>query len=125
MINLDDLTYKQIKEIAALASGLCRQPSEAGHVTPERPVIVRSTGGVYFGYLVRQYGTEVRLLRARHIRTWTSTGLAGSALGCSDLAIYGAGAGSSITARVDTDLPTVHGIFDCTIAATKILEALP
>ena len=68
-LNIEELTLKQIREIVAL---VCAKPTRKAVPFRERAVVVRSSGGVYFGRLVACTGSYGRLSDARHIRTWTS-----------------------------------------------------
>ena len=120
-LNIEELTLKQIREIVAL---VCAKPTRKAVPFRERAVVVRSSGGVYFGRLVACTGSYGRLSDARHIRTWTSPpGV--KAINASDVARVGAGAGTSITMPAPTELPTIYAIYDCTPEAADILWGLP
>ena len=121
-LNIEELTVKQIREIAAIAG--CAKSTRKVAPFRERDVVVRSSGGVYFGRLVACVGTYGRMPDARHIRTWTSP--AGvKAINASDVARVGAGAGTSITMPAPTELPTIYAIYDCSPEAAIILRGLP
>ena len=121
-INVEELTIKQIREISSLTAA--HRSKSASHVRAERPVVVRSSGGVYFGYLVEKSGTYCKLLRARHIRLWKSAP-GKKAINCGDLAVVGAGPGTNITRPVTTEISTYYCIYSCTQEATTALEELP
>ena len=120
-IDIDGLTIGQARAIVAQLGGRARRVPVPFR---ERDVIVRSSGGVYFGRLVACVGTYGRLIDGRHIRTWKSPS-SGKAISCGDLAIVGAGTGTSITRPVPTELPTIYAIYDCTAEASALLRALP
>jgi hypothetical protein len=126
MIDIENLTLKEIREIAAIAGGSCgTRPARTKPPFRERLVIARTSGGVQYGLLVARDGTWGRIDRCRHIRTWQS--IHGKlAINCADLAVVGAGSGTSITRPVDgAEFPTIYGTFDVTPEAAKALDALP
>lgn len=94
-----------------------------------KAVVVRAYSGVFFGYLVERRGggdhCEVDLVRARHIHRWQSNGLPRKALNCEDLAILGAGEGTTIGGEVSQTILDVKVIIDATEAAIKQFDSLP
>ena len=69
-IDIGQLTFAQLKEIAAIVGGACKSKKVAS-TCDERPVIVRSYGaGAFFGYLAEKRGNEVLLVRCRRIWNW-------------------------------------------------------
>jgi hypothetical protein len=106
-INIDDLTYGQLKQIAAqfgrygekVASTTCANPL---------PVIVRSYGaGVFFGFLLRREGQEVTLQNCRRVWSWKG------AKTLSELANHGPGKGSNIA-----EVTALHEILE-------VIEIIP
>jgi hypothetical protein len=91
----------------------------------KRLVIARTSGGVQYGLIVALDGTWGRFDKCRHIRSWQS--IPGKlAVNCADIAVVGAGAGTSITRPVDgAEFPMIYGIYDVTAKAAKALDALP
>lgn len=69
MININELTIGQVKELASL---LGFSPSGSkGHPCVGREVIIRTySAGVHFGTLVSAEGKEVCLKNARRIWSW-------------------------------------------------------
>ena len=118
VINIDELTYGDIKTIAALA-GLAGKKRASESVTP-RKVIVRSYGaGVFFGTLVAKKGQEVTLTDCRRIWNWKGANT------CSELALTGLTPQGS---RVAQPTPRhvvleVIEIIDCSDGAVATLEA--
>lgn len=106
-INIEDLTLKQIREIAALAGAGQQKP--APHPFVGKHVICRChSAGVHGGILVSQNGNEAVLKDSRRLWQWTAN--AGVAL--SGLAVNGLKSG-----KIDTILP--H------IALTGVIETIP
>jgi hypothetical protein len=87
-------------------------------------VMVRCYSGVFFGYLKARRGSEVDI-RARHVWSWTSAGLARKALTVDDLALLGAGTGSKLSAFAEQTLLDVKQIVKCSAEAVRCFEALP
>lgn len=85
MINVDDLTLKQIKEIASL-NKVNQNESTGLNCMIGRKVIVRTySAGVWFGELDQKDGSEVILKNARRMWSWnTKTGIS-----LSSVAIHG------------------------------------
>ena len=79
-MNIDDLTVKEIREIAALAAGFCGDAKQNVPTThsahgPQAgdKVIVRSRdAGVQYGTLVSYEGSTVHLTDARQMWSWTA-----------------------------------------------------
>lgn len=94
-----------------------------------KAVMVRAYSGVFFGYLVEKRGGpetfEVDLEGARHIHRWQSNGLPRKALNVEDLALLGAGDGTTIGGPVNQTLADVKNIIECTPEAVARFEALP
>jgi hypothetical protein len=94
-----------------------------------KAVVVRAYSGVFFGYLVERRGgpecCEVDLERARHIHRWRSDGLPRKALNIEDLAILGAGDGTTIGGPVTQTILDVRNIVYATPEAVARFEALP
>ena len=90
-----------------------------------KAVMVRCYSGVFFGYLKARRGTEVDLVKARHIFQWTSAGLSRKAITVDDLAILGAGVGTRISGAVDQTLLDVKQIVDASPVSVNAFEALP
>ena len=95
----------------------------------EKAVVVRAYSGVFFGYLVERRGGpseyEVDLVRARHIHRWQSGGLPRKALNVEDLAILGAGDGTTISGPVTQTIAGVRVIVDASPESVARFEALP
>ena len=126
MININDLTIGQVKEIMALAPALAA-PSSAQEVGLNsmigQAVIVRCySAGNWFGTLTQKCKDEVILTNARRLWQWKC--LQGTTL--SEVATYG----------IDTEKSRVNGpvnevwlqaieIIPCTPGAAKIIEGAP
>lgn len=107
-MNLDSLTYGELKQIAAMFSG-AQQPPAQPHPMVGQYVILRCySAGVHAGELVSQTGDQAILRNARRLWSWQAN--AGVAL--SGLAVHGLKGG-----KVDTELPQ--------IALTGVIETIP
>ena len=122
-MNIDDLTYGQIKEIASLVGG---RPSSSqsslieGHL---EPVIVRCRdAGVHFGKLESYDGRTVYLANSRRLWKWK----AAEGLALSSVAVFGIDKSESkLDALVEhiVLLDACEIIFASPKAAKSILEA--
>jgi len=75
MINIDDLTLKQIKEIQALTNTI--QKSEKLHPFIGKYCLARCySAGVHAGTVVEVDGDEVILKDSRRLWSWEGTGVA-------------------------------------------------
>lgn len=120
-MNIDDLTLKQLKEIAALTAGVCT-PSHSPASVPGngRPVIVRSRdAGVQFGYLDKFEGSTVYLTNARQMWSWTAAE-GGTLLDC---ATHGVKTGKFSAACSAVIVIGACAIIDCTDKAVNTLES--
>lgn len=119
MINTDDLTIKQARELAAQFCGTpMAKQADTGSSEDERPVIVRSRdAGVQFGYLLGYEGSTVHLRDARQMWSWTAAE-GGTLLDC---ATHGVKAGkfSTVASRV-----TVIGACAIIDVSAKALKSL-
>ena len=98
--------------------------------TAAKKVIVRAYSGVFVGELVEKTGGPesfaVVLANARHVWSWTSTGLPRKALNVADLAAIGAGTGTKISGVVDEQtIADVKTISTLTEEAAKRFAELP
>ena len=119
MINTDDLTIKQARELAAQ---FCGTPMAAEKPVPssdERPVIVRSRdAGVQFGYLLGYEGYTVHLRDARQMWSWTAAE-GGTLLDC---ATHGVKAGKFSTVASHVTVIGACAIIDVSDKALKSLK---
>lgn len=117
MINTDDLTIKQARELAAQ---FCGSPLAASADTGSlRPVIVRSRdAGVQFGYLDHFEGSTVYLKNARQMWSWTAS-KGGTLLDC---ATHGVKAGKFSNTASAVIVIGACAIIDVSSAALSSLE---
>lgn len=117
-IDINELTYGQIQEIARLAHGTKRKAK--AHPFTGRRVLVRSYGaGVFYGTLASKTGNEVMLTDCRRIWNWKGANT------CSEIALSGiAPSGSKVAMptpeHVVLDVIEVIPVAD---SAAKILDA--
>ena len=118
-MNIDDLTIKQAKELAAQFCGSPLTAKADAPASDMRPVIVRSRdAGVQFGYLDHFEGSTVYLKNARQMWSWTASE-GGTLLDC---ATHGVKAGK-FSAAATTLVIGACTIIDCTDKAVKTLES--
>lgn len=118
-MNIDDLTIKQARELAAQFCGSPLASTVAEPVSDLRPVIVRSRdAGVQFGYLDHFDGSTVYLKNARQMWSWTASE-GGTLLDC---ATHGVKAGKFSTTASSVIVIGACAIIDCTDKAVKTLE---
>ncbi len=120
-MNIEDLTIKEAREIAALVGGNkpVTQPTSAVQ-GGGRAVIVRSRdAGVQFGYLEKYEGSTVYLKDARQMWSWTAAE-GGTLLDCATHGIKGGKISGPASAVI---VIGACAIIDCTETAVKSLEA--
>lgn len=117
-MNIDDLTIKQARELAAMFGAPVTAAASA--ISDERPVIVRSRdAGVQFGYLLGYEGSTVHLRDARQMWSWTAAE-GGTLLDC---ATFGVKDGKFSTSASRVTVIGACAIIDCTDKAVKTLES--
>lgn len=122
-MNLEDLTIKQVRELAALAASLNLTPVAAiatpakSHPWTDRYVLVRTySAGVHVGFLqsISESGSVVTLSESRRIWSWNS-----ERLSCSELATIGAKPSDKIACAVPIQLNGAIEVIPCSDAAIK------
>ena len=118
-MNIDDLTIKQAKELAALFGG---HESAASSPHIGKKCIIRTyASGVHFGELVSQSGRQVELKNARRLWRWDA---APHGISLSEVAKHGpVGSRSQICCVVDeiSILDSLE-VIPCTDEAAKVIE---
>lgn len=110
MSKIDELTYEELKQIAAMFSGQ-QLPQAKQHPFVGKYVICRcNSAGVHAGILVSQEGDQAILKDSRRLWSWRNKG--GVAL--SGLAVNGIDASQS---KIDVSLPE--------LALTGVIETIP
>lgn len=123
MINIEDLTLKQIREIQQMTCALDKvekAPESTGKQLIGEKVIIRCRdAGVHFGELVNYEGREVTLKNSRRMWYWKAS--KGHTLsGC---AIHGVTSDCKIAGEVKTIvLPEACEIISCTDEAAKSIS---
>lgn len=119
-MDIDNLTYGELKQIAALFNGAAKQSSRVEG--DGRPVIVRCRdAGVHYGKLVAYEGRSVWLKDSRRLWYWK----ANDGIALSGVAIHGIDASKS---KVDTMVSEIALLDACEIItasekAAKMIEA--
>ena len=125
MINIDELTIGQMKEIQAMCALTAPTKSGAKPATKpgsERPVIVcTDKRGVFFGYCTDTTGDVIVMTRARMCVYWDV-----STKGVLGLSATGPTGGCRITAAVPAiELRGITCVIECTPEATEAWEVAP
>lgn len=121
-MNINDLTIKQAKELAAMFGGNDAAP-QSPHIG-KKCIIRTYASGVHFGELILQHGRQVELKNARRLWRWD---VAPHGISLSEVAKYGpVGARSKICCTVDeiTILDALE-IIPCTDDAVKVINDAP
>lgn len=118
-MNIEDLTIKQVRELAALACSLNLTPAAptASHPWTDKYVLVRTySAGIHVGFLqsISESGSVVTLSESRRVWSWDS-----GRLSCSELAIIGAKSGDKIACAVPIQLNGAIEVIPCSDAAIK------
>ena len=69
-MNIEDLTIKQVREVAAMVGGSCGQSDGINHGIGKKVIIRTYSAGVWFGTLSQKAGNEVVLTDARRMWKW-------------------------------------------------------
>jgi hypothetical protein len=119
MINIDELTLGQIKQLKGLLGDECiTTPSASGLIG--KKVIVRTyAAGVHFGELSEKEGKEVILKNARRLWYWKTTN---SGISLSEVANAGLHKDSKTCAAVDSIWLEAVEIIPCTKEAIENIE---
>ena len=121
MLNIDDLTLGQIKQLKSLFGTSEATAIEGGiNSMIGKKVIVRTySSGVHFGELVEKSGKEVILKNARRLWYWKTTN---NGISLSEVALSGLHKDSKVCAPVENWLEAIE-IIPCTKEAIKNIEA--
>ena len=127
-MDIDNLTYAQLKEIAALFAGQNPPNAPASPATSTkvignlRPVIVRARdAGVHYGKLVSYEGRTVELAGARRLWSWTAK----DGVALSGVAVNGINVSKSKVDSLVGQITILDAceIITCTAEAAKTIEA--
>ena len=121
MINIDELTIGQVKQLSGLIGGGAVSAGLNSFIGQK--VIIRTySAGVWFGTLLEKAGNEVVLSNARRMWKW----FAKKGISLSECSIYGVDhAKSEICEAVDALWLEAIEITPCTQEAIKSLEEAP
>lgn len=118
-MNIDDLTYGQLKQIAAMFGG-GQTNNEKAASGPERAVVIcTDKRGVFFGY-TSETGETMALRKARMCVYWPT-----DQRGVLGLSSDGPKKGAKISPATDGTFMGVTCVLECTEAAVKAWEAAP
>lgn len=109
LVNLDDLTIGQARELARLFGAAEPAAASAPHQFVGKYVICRcESAGVHAGVLVSQSGDQAVLKNSRRLWSWTANG---------GVALSGLSQHGLKTGKIDTMLPE--------LALTGVIETIP
>lgn len=121
MIDIDNLTIAQARQIAALVGGIGSPQSAPSAQGPERAVLVTTEArGVFFGYATNTDGDVIKLRAARNCVYWPA-----GQKGFVGLASDGPINGARIGPAADMELRGITCVAECTETAVKAWEAAP
>lgn len=119
-MNIDDMTYGELKKIANMFAGTKSTSVVEGNC---QPVIVRARdAGVHYGLLIGYEGRTVHLKNSRRLWFW----VAAKGVALSGVAAHGINVSKS---KVDSLVSTISildacEIITCTIEAAKSIEEM-
>ena len=122
-MNIDNLTFGELKQIAAMFSG---QPSAAlapglSAMIGEKCVVRTYSAGVWYGEIAEKSGNEVIIKNARRLWYWK----AAKSISLSAVALHGVSDASKIVAPVDRVWLEAIELIPATAAAAASIEGAP
>jgi hypothetical protein len=119
-MNIDDLTIRQARELAALFGGSSQPTSHSLNRMIGQKVIIRTySAGNWFGVLAEKAGSEVILNNARRMWYW----VAAESISLSACALHGINqARSKVVSPVDSVWLEAIEIIPCTAEAILTIE---
>lgn len=122
-MNIDDLTIKQVKEIAAMVSGSSACNDTFTPHVGKKCVVRTYASGVHFGTVIAQSGRQVELANSRRLWKWH----ANDGISLSEVAMTGIDASKSrICAVVDSiTITDALEIIPAKAAAIETIENAP
>lgn len=136
-MNIDDLTYGELKQIAAMFNATATSSNIAAMfnaaATPSsnadiekgdnRPVIVRSRdAGVVYGLFAGRNGSTIKLTAARQMWRWKAV-QGGTLIDCATYGVDPDGCKFS-EAKADITIINACALIDCTSNAQKTIDAV-
>ncbi len=120
-MNIDDLTYGELKKIAGLfnATSSNESCSKIENFVGEKVIIRTYTAGVFYGELSEKSGSEVILKNARRLYYWKTTD---KGISLSEVANSGLHDDSKVCAPVSSIWLQAIEIIPCTKSAIKSIE---
>ena len=121
MSQIDNLTIKEAKELAAMFGAITTPAPIAQASNEERAVLVTTEQrGVFFGYATDTAGSTIKLRAARNCIYWPA-----SNKGFLGLASEGPHKGARVGPAADIELRNITCVAACTLAATAAWELQP
>jgi hypothetical protein len=119
-LNIDDLTYGQLKQIAAMFTGQ-EAAAAIASAQPERPVLVTTEHrGVFFGYAGDVDGPTIRMRDCRNVVYWSA-----DLRGFIGLASTGPTKSCKVGPAATMTLRNITSVAEVTPEAVKAFEAAP
>ena len=124
-MNIDQLTYGELKQIAAMFAGTVAPVSQPAQPPQpeqaERAVLVTTVHrGVFFGYARDVDGATIRLRAARNVVYWSA-----DCKGCLGLAATGPSKQCKVGPAADIELRAITCVAAVTPAAVSAFEGAP
>jgi len=119
-INLEDLTIKQAKELAALFNNTTKSESGLSGLVGKKVIIRTYSAGVHFGILSEKSGTEVILNNSRRLYYWKTNN---GGLSLSEVANAGLSSESKVCSPVPLQWLDAIEIIPCSVDAIQNIEA--
>lgn len=119
-MNIDELTYGQLKQIAAMFAGQY-QVAHVGNQQAERPVLVTTEHrGVFFGYAGDVDGPTIRMRDCRNVIYWSA-----DVRGFIGLAATGPTKTCKVGPAATMTLRNITSVAEVSPEAVKAFEAAP
>jgi hypothetical protein len=121
MQNIDNMTYCELKQIAALFSNASQSETKSLNAMVGKKCIIRTySAGVFFGEISEKSGNEVIVKNARRMWQWT----AAESISLSAVSIHGIiNSKSKIAQAVDSIWLEAIELIPCTDKAIESIES--
>lgn len=124
MTNIDNMTYGELKQIAAMFSNQVAQPTTATSINDmigEKCIVRTYSAGVWFGEIEQKAGNEVIVKNARRLWQWK----AAQSISLSAVAVYGVDPGGcKFAPEVRTVWLEAIELIPCTAAAVASINGV-
>jgi hypothetical protein len=121
-MNIDQLTYGELKQIAAMFAGQIAPVEQPAQPTQEERAVLVTTEhrGVFFGYATDVRGETIKLRAARNVVYWSA-----DCKGFLGLAATGPSKDCKVGPAADIELRAITCVAEVTPVAVTAFEAAP